>query len=76
MNEQLIKEIIADVLQKDVDEITPEKSFTNDLGADSLDLVEIIMNIEDRFNIQVPDSEAENIQTVGDAFEKIKELIG
>lgn len=59
--------IIKDKLGVEESEITPEASFTNDLGADSLDTVELIMEFEKEFNIAIPDDEAENIQTVGDA---------
>ncbi|KPJ60636.1 MAG: acyl carrier protein [Planctomycetes bacterium DG_23] len=54
-------------------QITPESSFVNDLGADSLDTVELVMEFEDAFNIQVPDEDAEKIQTVGEAINYIKE---
>ncbi len=74
MNFENIKKIIADTLQLSPDEVTPEKSFTDDLGADSLDKVEIIMQIEDILGIQVSDEDAESIVTVGDAIEKIRNL--
>ncbi|MBQ7247891.1 MAG: acyl carrier protein [Lachnospiraceae bacterium] len=76
MDTQKIKEIIADVLQISPDDVTPEKEFEKDLGADSLDRVEIIMNLEDALGIQVPDEAAEVITTVGDAIEQIQKLIG
>ena len=76
MDTQKIKEIIADVLQISPDDVTPEKEFEKDLGADSLDRVEIIMNLEDALGIQVPDEAAEGITTVGDAIEQIQKLIG
>ncbi|GAB5551891.1 MAG: acyl carrier protein [Saprospiraceae bacterium] len=65
--------IIKDKLGVEESEITPEASFTNDLGADSLDTVELIMEFEKEFNIAIPDDEAENIQTVGDAVTYLEE---
>ena len=62
-----IKGIIIDKLGVEASEVTPEASFTNDLGADSLDTVELIMEFEKEFNISIPDEQAENIGTVGDA---------
>ena len=64
-----VKEIIVDKLGVDESEISPEASFTNDLGADSLDTVELIMEFEKEFNISIPDEEAENIATVGQAID-------
>eukprot|EP00657_Telonema_sp_P-1_P002780 TRINITY_DN1646_c0_g1_i5.p1 TRINITY_DN1646_c0_g1~~TRINITY_DN1646_c0_g1_i5.p1 ORF type:complete len:102 (+),score=30.67 TRINITY_DN1646_c0_g1_i5:148-453(+) len=60
-----VKEIIVEKLGVDPNEVTPEASFTNDLGADSLDTVELIMEFEKEFNVSIPDEQAENIQTVG-----------
>jgi acyl carrier protein len=68
-----VKEIIVDKLGVDESEVTPEASFTNDLGADSLDTVELIMEFEKEFNIGIPDDQAENIGTVGDAIKYIEE---
>ena len=65
-------EIIADVMNIDGDEITEDASFENDLGADSLDIFQIIMGIEDAFDIEIETEEAEKIVTVGDAVEQIK----
>ncbi len=62
-----VSNIIVDKLGVDVSEVTPEASFTNDLGADSLDTVELIMEFEKEFEISIPDEQAENIQTVGQA---------
>ena len=67
-----IKDIIARILDMDPADITPEKSFNEDLGADSLDQVEIIMEIEDQFGIKIPDDIAMEIHTVGDAMEQLK----
>jgi acyl carrier protein len=68
-----VKAIIVDKLGVDESEVTPEASFTNDLGADSLDTVELIMEFEKEFNIGIPDDQAENIATVGDAIKYIEE---
>ena len=71
--EEKVKEIIADRLGVDPDEVTPEASFTEDLGADTLDTEELVMALEEEFGIEIPDEEAENIKTVGDAIANIKE---
>ncbi len=63
-----VKKIIIDKLGVDESEVTPEASFTNDLGADSLDTVELIMEFEKEFNISIPDEQAEGITTVGEAI--------
>jgi acyl carrier protein len=63
-----VKSIIVDKLGVEESEVTPEASFTNDLGADSLDTVELIMEFEKEFNIAIPDEQAEKIGTVGDAI--------
>ena len=68
-----VKAIIVDKLGVDENEVTTEASFTNDLGADSLDTVELIMEFEKEFNIAIPDDQADNIQTVGDAVSYIEE---
>ena len=68
-----VKGIIVDKLGVDESEVTPEASFTNDLGADSLDTVELIMEFEKEFNIAIPDDQAEKIGTVGDAINYITE---
>ncbi len=70
--EDKVKEIIVDQLGVDADEVTPEASFIDDLGADSLDTVELVMALEEEFNTEIPDEDAEKIQTVGDAIEYIK----
>ena len=68
--------IIVDKLGVEEGEVSNEASFTNDLGADSLDTVELIMEFEKEFNIAIPDDKAENIQTVGDAVKYIEENAG
>lgn len=67
-----VKSIIVDKLGVEAAEVTPEASFTNDLGADSLDTVELIMEFEKEFNIAIPDEQAEKIQTVGEAISYIE----
>ncbi|NOZ45594.1 MAG: acyl carrier protein [Chlorobi bacterium] len=67
-----VKAIIVDKLGVDENEVTQEASFTNDLGADSLDTVELIMEFEKEFNIAIPDDQAEKIGTVGEAVEYIE----
>lgn len=67
-----VKAIIIDKLGVDENEVTPEASFTNDLGADSLDTVELIMEFEKEFNIAIPDDQAEKIGSVGDAIAYIE----
>ncbi len=67
-----VKAIIVDKLGVDEKEVTPEASFTNDLGADSLDTVELIMEFEKEFNIAIPDDQAEKISSVGDAIAYIE----
>ncbi|MBP5368891.1 MAG: acyl carrier protein [Bacteroidales bacterium] len=67
-----VKEIIVEKLGVDENEVTDEASFTNDLGADSLDTVELIMQFEKEFNISIPDDQAEKIATVGEAIEYIE----
>ncbi len=69
--ESKVKEIIINKLGVDDGQITPEASFTNDLGADSLDTVELVMEFEKAFNLQIPDEDAEKISTVGDAIKYI-----
>ena len=68
-----VKAIIVDKLGVEESEVTPEASFTNDLGADSLDTVELIMEFEKEFNIAIPDDQAEKIASVGDAISYIEE---
>ncbi|MBE5902397.1 MAG: acyl carrier protein [Lachnospiraceae bacterium] len=75
MEFEKLKAIIAEVLNVDVDEITKDTTFVDDLGADSLDVYQIIMGIESEFDIEIENDAAENIVTVGDAVEQIKKAI-
>lgn len=75
MEFEKLKSIIADVLNLDTQEITMESTFVDDLGADSLDIFQIIMGIEETFDIEIDNDEAENIVTVGDAVEQIKNAV-
>ncbi len=68
-----VKAIIVDKLGVEETEVTNEASFTNDLGADSLDTVELIMEFENEFNISIPDDQAEKISTVGDAVSYVEQ---
>ena len=70
-----VKSIIIDKLGVEESEVTNEASFTNDLGADSLDTVELIMEFEKEFNISIPDEQAENITTVGDAVSYLEQNV-
>ena len=67
-----VQEIIKDKLNVEVSEITPEANFSADLGADSLDTVELVMEFEKEFGIQIPDEDAQSIKTVGDAIKYIE----
>lgn len=71
-----VKKIIVDKLGVDESEVKNEASFTTDLGADSLDTVELIMEFEKEFGINIPDDQSENIKTVGDALKYIEENVG
>jgi len=71
--EAKVKEIIMNKLGVEAGQVTPEASFTNDLGADSLDTVELVMEFEKAFNLQIPDEDAEKISTVGDAIKYLSE---
>ncbi|MBK6392644.1 MAG: acyl carrier protein [Saprospiraceae bacterium] len=73
--EEKVKKIIVDKLGVDEAEVTTEASFTNDLGADSLDTVELIMEFEKEFDISIPDEQAEKIQTVGQAISYLESQI-
>ena len=69
--EDKVKKIIAEKLSVDIEEVVPEASFVDDLGADSLDLVELIMSMEEEFDIDIPDEDAEKLVTVKDVFDFI-----
>jgi acyl carrier protein len=71
--EEKVVGIVSEQMGVDKDQITAETSFVNDLGADSLDTVELVMEFEDAFDLSISDEEAEKIQTVGDAIRYIKE---
>jgi len=71
--EERVKDIVSEQLGVDKDKVTPETSFVNDLGADSLDTVELVMELEEEFDITIPDDAAEKIQTVGQAIKFIQE---
>lgn len=70
--EARVKEIIVEQLGVDASEVAPQASFVNDLGADSLDTVELVMALEEEFDIEIPDEEAEKIQSVSQAVDYIK----
>jgi acyl carrier protein len=74
--EEQVAQIISEQLGVEKTQITMETSFINDLGADSLDQVELVMEFEQKFDMEIPDEEAEKIQTVGDAVRYIKEHLG
>jgi len=71
--EEKIKSIIAEQLGVKIEEVTPQASFIDDLGADSLDTVELIMALEEEFGVEIPDEDAEKMTTVGDAIKYIAE---
>jgi acyl carrier protein len=76
MNQEIfekVKKIVVDQLEVNPDDVKPEASFANDLGADSLDTVELVMALEEEFNIEIPDEAAEQIDTVGKAVEHISQ---
>ena len=75
MEFEKLQQIIAEVLNVDADEITMETTFVDDLGADSLDIFQIIMGIEEEFDIEIPNESAEKIVSVGDAVEQIKNVL-
>lgn len=74
-NEERLIEIIAQQLGIDSDNVTPDASFMEDLGADSLDTVELVMALEEEFDLEIPDSDAEKIQTVQDALDYLDEHV-
>ena len=69
--EQRVREIVAEQLERDVNEVTKKASLIDDLGADSLDVVELVMKMEEEFGIEIPDEEAEKIKTVNDVIQYI-----
>ena len=73
--DQKVREIVASVLGVDEDQVTPESSFQSDLGADSLDVVEVIIALEQEFSIDIPDERAEQIVTIQNAIDSINEII-
>ncbi|UZQ54687.1 acyl carrier protein [Trichothermofontia sichuanensis B231] len=70
-----VQKIVAEQLSKDTAEVTPEASFANDLGADSLDTVELVMALEEEFEVEIPDEDAENIATVQAAVDYIRNKV-
>ena len=74
--EERVVDIVAEQLGVNKDQITRETSFVNDLGADSLDQVELVMELEEEFDINIPDDAAEKIQTVGQAIDHIQSAVG
>ena len=74
-NQERLIEIIAQQLGADEDKVTPDASFAEDLGADSLDVVELVMALEEEFDIEIPDSDAEKIQTVQEALSYLDEHV-
>ena len=75
MEFEKLRDIIVEVLNVDENEVTMESTFIDDLGADSLDVFQIIMGIEEEFDIEIPNEEAEKIVTVGDAVEQLKKAV-
>lgn len=74
--ESRVADIIVEQLGLTKEEIVPEASFVDDLGADSLDIVELVMAMEETFDVEIPDDDAEKIQTIGDAISYLKERLG
>ncbi|MCL1926897.1 MAG: acyl carrier protein [Syntrophorhabdaceae bacterium] len=70
-SEKRVREIVAEQLDKDINDVKSESSFIEDLGADSLDIVELVMKMEEEFGIEIPDEEAEKIKTVNDVVQYI-----
>ena len=71
-----VKKVVVEQLEVEVDKVTPEASFADDLQADSLDVVELVMALEEEFDIEIPDEAAEQIDTVGKAVDHISEKVG
>ena len=76
MELEKLQKIIAEVLNVDTEEVAMDTTFVDDLGADSLDVFQIVMGIEEEFDIEIPAEEVEQIVSVGDAVEKIKQIFG
>ena len=76
MELEKLQKIIAEVLNVDAQEVTMDTTFVEDLGADSLDIFQIIMGIEEEFDIEMPNEDVEHIVTVGDTVEEIKKIVG
>ena len=76
MELEKLQKIIAEVLNVDTEEVAMDTTFVDDLGADSMDVFQIVMGIEEEFDIEIPAEEVEQIVSVGDAVEKIKQIIG
>ena len=72
-SEDKVKEIIAKELEVDIKQLTPEAKFIEDLGADSLDIVELVMALEEEFGVDIPDEDADKLKTVGDAMKYLQE---
>jgi acyl carrier protein len=75
-SEDRVKEIVAKELEVDVKQLTPEAKFIEDLGADSLDIVELVMALEEEFGLEIPDEDADKLKTVGDAMNYLKQQAG
>ena len=75
-SEDQVKEIIARELEVEIKQLTPEAKFIEDLGADSLDIVELVMALEEEFGLDIPDEEADKLKTVGDAMNYLKSHAG
>ncbi len=75
-NAEKVKEIIVEQLGVDASEVTEEAKFIEDLGADSLDTVELVMALEEEFNVEIPDEEAEKLTTVGEAINYVEKVAG
>ena len=71
-----LKELVIDRLNVEEEQIKPDASFVEDLGADSLDIVELIMGIEEEFDVEIPDEDAEKLRNVGDALAYVKQKLG
>ena len=74
--EDKVKSIIVEQLGISEDEVRPEASFIDDLGADSLDIVELVMAMEEEFDVEIPDEDAEKLQTIGSAIQYLREKLG